>query len=72
MMSNILGTFNLLEGARKHFEKLPFERKKHFLDFTILVPMRFLERWLTIINSMNIQDILLEVLIQPVKLPVIT
>ena len=30
MMSNILGTFNLLEGARKHFEKLPFERKKYF------------------------------------------
>ncbi len=28
--SNILGTFNLLEAAREHYEKLPHNRKKHF------------------------------------------
>ena len=28
--SNILGTFNLLEAAREHYEKLPYERKNNF------------------------------------------
>ncbi len=28
--SNILGTFNLLEAAREHYEKLSYERKNHF------------------------------------------
>ena len=28
--SNILGTFNLLEAAREHYEKLPFKRKNQF------------------------------------------
>ena len=28
--SNILGTFNLLEAARSHYEKLSFERKSNF------------------------------------------
>ena len=28
--SNILGTFNLLEAAREHFEKLSYERRNHF------------------------------------------
>ena len=28
--SNILGTFNLLEAARQHFEKISFERKSYF------------------------------------------
>ena len=32
--SNILGTFNLLEAAREHYEKLSYERKK-ILDFII-------------------------------------
>ena len=28
--SNILGTFNLLEAAKVHFEKLSYDRKNHF------------------------------------------
>ena len=28
--SNILGTFNLLEAAREHYERLSYERKNHF------------------------------------------
>ncbi len=28
--SNIIGTFNLLEAAKVHFEKLSYERKNHF------------------------------------------
>ena len=30
IQSNILGTFNLLEATREHYEKLSYERKSHF------------------------------------------
>ncbi len=30
IQSNILGTFNLLEAAREHYEKLSFERRNYF------------------------------------------
>ena len=31
--SNIIGTFNILEATRKHYEKLSNERKKKIFNF---------------------------------------